>query len=64
MGSDKEESQSCYQKGSPHRRGKGLVLFYMFSDSTYPTPLHSQITGSYSVVCLFERIQNKHGNSN
>ena len=64
VGSDEEESPSCHQKGSSHRRGKGVVLFYMFCNSTYQTPLYSQRAGSYPVVCLFERIQNKHGNAN
>ena len=35
MGSDEEEPPPCHKKGSSHIRGKGLVLFYMFSNSTY-----------------------------
>ena len=34
VGSDEEESLSCHQKGSSHRRGKGVVLFYMLCNST------------------------------
>ena len=64
MGSYEEESAPCHQKGSSNRRGKGLVLFYMFCNSTYQTPLHSKRVGIYPVVCLFKRIQNKHGNAN